>query len=219
MSLEEVRSYMNQIRREFADRPLTEESVKNDPFKQYAIWFEEAVNSQILDPYAMCLSTVNKEGQPSSRIVYMRDILQDGFVFYTNYLSQKGQELANGSSKAALNLHWGELERQIRIEGEVIKAPNEISDKYFGSRPKESQIGAWASAQSDELSSREELEKKVIAFTEQFKDKDVPRPEHWGGYILKPTKIEFWQGRASRLHDRIIYSRVDGNWKVGRLSP
>ena len=218
MSLEEVRSYMNQIRRDFADRPLTEESVKNDPFKQYAVWFEEAVNSQILDPFAMCLSTVNDEGQPSSRIVYMRDILEDGFVFYTNYLSQKGKELKE-VSKAALNLHWGELERQIRIEGDVVKAPQEISDNYFANRPKESQIGAWASAQSDSLTSREELEKKVVAFTEKFKDSDVPRPEHWGGYVLKPTKIEFWQGRESRLHDRIIYTKEEGSWKVGRLSP
>ena len=218
MSLEEVRSYMNQIRREFADRPLSEDSVKEDPFKQYAIWFEEAVNSQILDPFAMCLSTVGVNGQPSSRIVYMRDILDDGFVFYTNYLSQKGKEL-NATPKAALNLHWGELERQIRIEGEVIKAPSEISDKYFASRPKESQVGAWASAQSDMLTTREELERKVTEYTEQFKNAVVERPDHWGGYLLKPTKIEFWQGRASRLHDRIVYTQEGDNWVVGRLSP
>jgi len=218
MSLEEVRSYMNQIRREFADRPLTEESVNQDPFKQYAVWFEEAVNSQILDPFAMCLSTVGLNGQPSSRIVYMRDILDEGFVFYTNYLSQKGKELLS-TPKAALNLHWGEIERQIRIEGEVVQVSSEISDKYFAGRPKESQVGTWASAQSDVLATREELEQKVKDYTERFKGINVDRPEHWGGYVLKPTKIEFWQGRASRLHDRIVYTKAGDSWEVGRLSP
>ena len=218
MSLEETRSYMNQVRREFSDRPLTEDSVDDSPFKQYAIWFKEAVNSEILDPFAMCLSTVGLNGQPSSRIVYMRDILDDGFVFYTNYLSQKGKELL-ATPKAALNLHWGELDRQIRIEGEVVKVSEEVSDKYFASRPKESQIGAWASAQSDVLTTREELEQHVLKYTERFKDVDVDRPKHWGGYILRPTKIEFWQGRASRLHDRIVYTKEGAEWKLGRLSP
>ena len=218
MSLEETRSYMNQVRREFSDRPLTEDSVDDSPFKQYAVWFKEAVNSEILDPFAMCLSTVGLNGQPSSRIVYMRDILDDGFVFYTNYLSQKGKELLS-TPKAALNLHWGELDRQIRIEGEVVKVSEEISDKYFASRPKESQIGAWASAQSDVLTTREELEQHVLKYTERFKDVDVDRPKHWGGYILRPTKIEFWQGRASRLHDRIVYTKEGVEWKLGRLSP
>ena len=218
MSLEETRSYMNQVRREFSDRPLTEDSVDNSPFKQYALWFKEAVNSETLDPFAMCLSTVGLNGQPSSRIVYMRDILDDGFVFYTNYLSQKGKELL-ATPKAALNLHWGELDRQIRIEGEVVKVSEEVSDKYFASRPKESQIGAWASAQSDVLTTREELEQHVLKYTERFKDVDVDRPKHWGGYILRPTKIEFWQGRASRLHDRIVYTKEGVEWKLGRLSP
>ena len=218
MSLEETRSYMNQVRREFSDRTLTEESVDDSPFKQYAVWFKEAVNSEILDPFAMCLSTVGLNGQPSSRIVYMRDILDDGFVFYTNYLSQKGKEMLS-TPKAALNLHWGELDRQIRIEGDVVKVSEEISDKYFAGRPKESQIGAWASAQSDILTTREELEQHVLKYRERFKDIEVERPEHWGGYILKPTKIEFWQGRASRLHDRIVYTKEGAEWKLGRLSP
>ena len=218
MSLEETRNYMNQVRREFSDRPLTEYSVDDSPFKQYAVWFKEAVNSEILDPFAMCLSTVGLNGQPSSRIVYMRDILDDGFVFYTNYLSQKGKEMLS-TPKAALNLHWGELDRQIRIEGDVVKVSEEISDKYFTGRPKESQIGAWASAQSDVLTTREELEQHVLKYRERFKDIEVERPEHWGGYILRPTKIEFWQGRASRLHDRIVYTKEGVEWKLGRLSP
>ncbi len=218
MSLEEIRSYMNQVRRDFADSPLTEESVESNPFKQYAVWFEEAVNSEILDPFAMCLSTVGLNNQPSSRIVYMRDILDDGFVFYTNYLSQKGKELLS-TPKAALNLHWGELDRQIRIEGDVMKVPDEVSDKYFAARPKKSQIGAWASAQSDVLTTREELEQHVLKYTARFKDIEVDRPKHWGGYVLKPTKIEFWQGRASRLHDRIVYNKEGAEWKIERLSP
>jgi pyridoxamine 5'-phosphate oxidase len=207
MSIEETRNYMNQVRREFSDRPLTEDSVENSPFKQYAVWFKEAVNSEILDPFAMCLSTIGLNGQPSSRIVYMRDILDDGFVFYTNYLSQKGKELLS-TPKAALNLHWGELDRQIRIEGDVVKVSEEISDKYFASRPKESQIGAWASAQSDILTTREELEQHVLKYRERFKDIDVDRPKHWGGYILKPTKIEFWQGR---METRAIISLIVKN--------
>ena len=218
MSLEEIKNYMNQVRRDFAERPLTEGSVDNNPLKQYAVWFEEAVNSKILDPYAMCLSTVGLNGQPSSRIVYMRDILDDGFVFYTNYLSQKGKELLS-TPKAALNLHWAELERQIRIEGDVVKVSEDISDKYFASRPKKSQIGAWASAQSDVLTTREELEQHVLKYTERFKDIEVNRPDHWGGYVLKPSKIEFWQGRASRLHDRIVYVKEGAEWKIERLSP
>ena len=218
MSLEEIKNYMNQVRRDFAERPLTEGSVDNNPFKQYAVWFEEAVNSKILDPYAMCLSTVGLNGQPSSRIVYMRDILDDGFVFYTNYLSQKGKELLS-TPKAALNLHWGELDRQIRIEGDVTKVAEEVSDKYFAARPKKSQIGAWASAQSDVLTTREELEQHVLKYTARFKDIEVDRPKHWGGYVLKPTKIEFWQGRASRLHDRIVYNKEGAEWKLRRLSP
>jgi pyridoxamine 5'-phosphate oxidase len=218
MSLEETRSYMNQVRRDFSDRPLTEESVDDNPFTQYAVWFEEAVNSEILDPFAMCLSTVGLNGQPSSRIVYMRDILEEGFVFYTNYLSQKGKELLS-TPKAALNLHWSELDRQIRIEGDVIKVSDETSDKYFAARPKKSQIGAWASAQSDVLTTREELEQHVLKYTARFKDIEVDRPKHWGGYVLKPTKIEFWQGRASRLHDRIVYTKEGVEWKLRRLSP
>ncbi len=219
MSLEEVKSYINSIRRDFADRPLSEDAVKDNPFDQYAVWFEEAVGSQILDPYAMCLATANKEGRPSSRIVYMRDIIDEKFVFYTNYNSQKGLELAENPF-ASLTLFWGELERQIRIEGKVTKVAPEVSDAYFSARPKESKIGAWASHQSHLLKSREELEQKVKELQEKYKDTDdVPRPEFWGGYQLEPSKVEFWQGRPSRLHDRIVYTKKNNQWQIDRLFP
>lgn len=219
MSLEEVKNYLNSIRRDFADRPLDESSVKDNPFEQYAIWFEEAVNAQILDPSAMCLSTVNKHNRPSSRIVYMRDIISESFVFYTNYNSQKGEDLSVNPF-ASLNLHWSELERQVRIEGDVVKVAEEVSDAYFAARPKESKIGAWASYQSDLLTDRDELEAKVNFFTEKFKEtEDVPRPEFWGGYQLIPTKVEFWQGRPSRLHDRIVFEKKNDSWTLSRLNP
>lgn len=219
MSLEEVKNYLNSIRRDFADRPLDESSVKDNPFEQYAIWFEEAVNAQILDPSAMCLSTVNKDNRPSSRIVYMRDIISESFVFYTNYNSQKGEDL-NVNPFASLNLHWSELERQVRIEGDVVKVAEEVSDAYFAARPKESKIGAWASYQSDLLADRGELEAKVKFFTEKFKEtEDVPRPEFWGGYQLIPAKVEFWQGRPSRLHDRIVFEKKNDSWTLSRLNP
>ncbi len=219
MSLEELKNYLNSIRRDFADRPLNEDSVKNNPFDQYAVWFDEAVNSQLLDPYAMCLSTVNKEGKPSSRIVYMRDIINNSFVFYTNYNSQKAEDLAHNPF-AALNIHWSELDRQIRIEGSVEKVNPEISDAYFEARPKESKIGAWASKQSDLIESRDELIAKVDFFSDKFKNTDdIPRPEFWGGYQLIPNRIEFWQGRPSRLHDRIVFVKEDDNWMLKRLNP
>ncbi len=219
MSLEEVKNYMNSIRRDFADRPLNEASVKENPFDQYAIWFEEAVNSQILDPYAMNVSTSNKEGKISSRIVYLRDIIEEGIVFYTNYNSQKGKNLAENPFASAL-IFWPELERQIRFEGKVQKVSSEVSDAYFKARPKESKIGAWASRQSDVLTNRKELEKKVDFFREKFKDiEDIPRPDFWGGFRLVPERIEFWQGRPSRLHDRIVYLKENKDWKIIRVNP
>ncbi len=219
MSLEEVRNYLNTIRRDFADRPLNENSVADNPFDQYAIWFEEAVNSQILDPYAMNLATANAQGKTSSRIVYLRDIIDEGIVFYTNYNSQKGKNIEENPFGSAL-IFWSELERQIRFEGRIEKVAPEVSDKYFAARPKESKIGAWASHQSDELSDRNQLEEQVKFFAEKFKDtEDVPRPDFWGGYRLIPNRIEFWQGRPSRLHDRIVYLKENNNWKIIRVNP
>lgn len=216
--MEDLQNYLNSIRRDFADKPFDENSISKTPSQQFQVWFEEAVNSQILDPYAMSLSTVNKEGQPSTRIVYMRNISEEGFTFYTNYDSDKGKDITE-NNKVSLNFLWGALERQIRINGVVEKVSDVISDEYFAGRPRESKIGAWASSQSEELESREQLEEKVTLFTNKFKDQEVPRPKNWGGYIVRHTQIEFWQGRSNRLHDRLLYIKSADSWKIKRLSP
>jgi pyridoxamine 5'-phosphate oxidase len=218
MSLEEVRSYINSVRRDFADRPLNEQVLAADPFEQFAQWMEEAVNSQILDPYAMCVSTVSAEGRPSSRIVYLRDVAEGGFVFYTNYDSRKAADLL-ANPHSALNFHWGELERQVRIEGTVNTVSEEMSDRYWAGRPRESQVSAWMSEQSREVGSREVLESRKAAILQRFDSTDIPRPPHWGGYALTPQRIEFWQGRPNRLHDRLVYLREGEGWKVARLNP
>lgn len=218
MSLEEVRNYINSIRRDFAGRPLDEGVLASDPFTQFAQWMEDAVNSQILDPYAMCLSTVGKNGQPTSRIVYLRDVADGGFIFYTNYDSHKGMELAQ-NPRAALNFHWGELERQIRIEGTVSKVAEDVSDAYWAGRPRESQISAWMSEQSREVQSRAVLESRKEEILHRFDGVEIPRPPHWGGYAVVPLRVEFWQGRPNRLHDRLLYVREDGVWRVMRLNP
>lgn len=218
MSLEDVRNYINSVRRDFAAKPLDEASLKTDPFEQFASWMEEAVDSQILDPYAMCVSTVGADGKPSSRIVYLRDVAEGGFVFYTNYQSHKGTDIDSESS-VALNWHWTELERQIRVEGTAIKASVELSDAYWAARPRESQVSACLSEQSKEVESREALEARKAEIIAQFEGQDIPRPKHWGGYSVIPTRVEFWQGRPNRLHDRLVFAKEDGSWKVVRLNP
>tara|TARA_B100000927_G_scaffold1589_1_gene1353 strand:- start:2458 stop:3114 length:657 start_codon:yes stop_codon:yes gene_type:complete len=218
MDINELKNYINTKRRDFANRPFTESMAQDDPFKQYAEWFNEAISSDILDPYAACLSTVDSDGQPSSRIVYIRDVIDDGFVFYTNYSSSKGEDLLN-NNLGAFNIFWGELERQIRIQGPIKKVSKLISDKYFNARPRASKIGAWASDQSKKLNNREELEDKIKYFDNKFKNKDIPRPDNWGGYSLNANQIEFWQGRPSRLHDRIVYTKKENLWVKNRLSP
>lgn len=218
LGMEDLRNYLNEIRRDFADKPLTELSVQKNPLLQFSTWFEEAVNAQLLDPYAMLISTVDEVGQPHSRVVYLRNISEEGMIFYTNYNSQKGKNIS-ASNKIAITFFWVELERQIRIEGTVEKVTEELSDKYFAARPRESQIGAWASNQSETIKSREELEDNVKFFTEKYKDTTVPRPPHWGGYLVKPVKFEFWQGRPSRLHDRLVYTKNNNDWVISRVAP
>lgn len=218
MSLEEVRNYINTVRRDFASKPLSRADLNENPMEQFATWMEEAVNAQILDPYAMCLSTVNSAGHPSSRIVYWRDVESNGFVFYTNYNSRKGIEIAT-NPYVSLNFHWSELDRQIRIEGPIRKVSQENSDAYWATRPRESRIGAWASAQSSIVSSPDQLQNSVKLLEAKFGDGDVPRPTYWGGYVVEPDRLEFWQGRPNRLHDRFVYIKSGEGWTMEQLSP
>lgn len=219
MNEQELKAFINTVRRDFTIQSLEEKTIDKNPIVQFTKWMDEAVKSNILDPYAMCISTANKEGIPSSRIVYLRDIIADSFVFYTNYDSRKGSEMKENPFAAA-NFHWGELERQVNISGSIQKVEEEVSDAYFKSRPKSSKIGAWASYQSQILTDRADLETRIEELTKKYATtEDVPRPPHWGGYQLIPTKIEFWQGRPSRLHDRIVFYWVENEWKLKRLNP
>lgn len=218
MSSNKIKEYINSNRRDFANNPFNKEMVHDDPIIQYERWFEEALENKILDPYAACLSTVDDQGKPSSRILYIRDLSSKGFIFYTNFNSKKGSDLIKNKF-GSLNVFWPQLERQIRIQGIIEKVDAITSDKYFSSRPRSSQIGAWASNQSEILTNREELESKIKFYKEKFKNIEVPRPSHWGGYSLVPFLMEFWQGRSSRLHDRIVYNKENNQWIKSRLSP
>jgi len=191
----------------------------DDPIEQFQIWFKEALSAQIEEPNAFTLSTV-QGNKPRSRVVLLKGIESGRFVFYTNYKSHKAEEI-NSNSFVAMNFLWLPLQRQVRIEGQIQKVDSNTSDDYFHKRPRESQIGAWASLQSSKLSSREDLEKNFKDLEAQFSNEAViPRPENWGGYEVKVNYVEFWQGRTSRLHDRIAYEKSNsGNWSVSRLSP
>lgn len=207
------------LRRTYALQSLNESDVSVSPFEQFKHWFDEAVSSQILEPNAMTLATVGANGRPSARIVLLKGFDERGFVFFTNYESRKGNEMAQYPN-AALLFCWLELERQIRIEGKIEKISREDSEAYFVSRPKGSQIGAWVSPQSQVISDRSVLEKKQADLEEEYKDASVlPLPPNWGGYLLRPDYFEFWQGRESRLHDRIAYEQADAAWTISRLAP
>jgi pyridoxamine 5'-phosphate oxidase len=211
--------YLENIREEYKTASLSENDSKADPVKQFDAWFKEAVDAKIPEPNAMTLATATHDGRPSARIVLLKGVYDNGFVFYTNYLSRKGKEITK-NPLGALTFFWAGMERQVRIEGTIEKITREQSDKYFQSRPKGSQIGALASPQSQEIASREILEKKWAELETEYADKTIPKPSFWGGYILKPRLIEFWQGRPSRLHDRILYKKIDNtNWKKVRLAP
>jgi pyridoxamine 5'-phosphate oxidase len=208
-----------EIRKEYKKQTLLESDVDRDPFIQFNKWWEEAVKSELEEVNAMTLATASSKGVPSARIVLLKGADENGFIFYTNYNSHKGHELAE-NPRACLVFFWAGLERQVRIEGSVQKVSETESDEYFASRPQDSRIGAWSSPQSSIISSREVIEENVIAYRKEFADGNIPRPPHWGGYMVKPVLIEFWQGRPSRLHDRIQYSLLDnGEWKIERLAP
>lgn len=196
-----------------------EKTVEPSPFLQFRAWYSYAIMNNVQDADAMTLCTVDAQGKPSSRVVYMRDLESDGLVFFTNYHSRKGRDI-NSNPNVCSSFFWQPLGRQVRIEGTIEKINEEDSDAYFMSRPRESRIGAWASAQSSELESRQELESRFAALEKIFENKEVIRPEWWGGYRIIPVYFEFWHGRDNRLHDRISYRLgEDGNWKIGRLSP
>lgn len=208
------------FREDYRKGRLLESEMASNPFNQFEKWFDDAVKLGEKEPNAMTLSTVDSEGWPSARVVLLKKINRDGFVFYTNYTSHKAQEI-DFNHKAHLTFLWIDLERQVRVKGEVAKVSREESEQYFHSRPRGSQIGAWVSHQSTVIDSHEELEKKVKEIEERFKDYDeIPLPEFWGGYRLSPISIEFWQGRTNRLHDRILYTKAKNDtWDIVRLSP
>jgi pyridoxamine-phosphate oxidase len=210
---------LENLREDYDGAPLSESSTKADPIKQFEIWFDEAQEAKVPERNAMTLATATTNGMPSARIVLLKGFNENGFMFYTNYLSRKGKEITKNPI-GALVFFWPSMERQIRVEGTLEKLSKEQSDKYFHSRPKNSQIGAVVSPQSQEIESRDILEKKWGELAEEYAEKEVPKPSFWGGYILKPRIIEFWQGRPSRLHDRIVYKKTDNkNWKKVRLAP
>jgi pyridoxamine 5'-phosphate oxidase len=213
----DIRDHILKLREDFMKGTLQEKEVSKDPFFQFEIWLSQAVQSELPEVQAMTLSTV-MDNKPSSRIVYLREFSANKFWFYGNYSSRKGKSLKK-NNHAALNFFWPALERQIRIEGIAEEAGPDMCDAYFNARPRESQLGAWASAQSSRLTSREELEEKMQLLRKQFDGKTVPRPEYWGGWILTANYYEFWQGRASRLHDRIGYEMKNGAWDIFRLAP
>jgi pyridoxamine 5'-phosphate oxidase len=210
-----------ELRREYARAALDRDHVSADPIEQFRDWFAEAQDAEVIEPNAMTLATAAPDGTPSARIVLLKGVDDRGFRFYTNYDSRKGTEL-DQNPHAALVFWWGPLERQVRVEGTVERLPEEASTDYFHSRPRGSQLGAWASPQSRVVESREVLEENLAAVTEEYADETVPRPAHWGGYLVRPTQIEFWQGRPNRLHDRLRYRRPDvdtEDWTLDRLAP
>lgn len=207
------------LREDYRAKTLEAEDVSTNPFQQFTEWFQEALDSNIKEANAMTIATVDENGKPSARIVLLKGYDEDGFMFYTNYDSKKGQELANNPNIAVVFL-WKDLERQIRIEGIAKKMPVQKSLDYFQSRPKGSQIGAWASPQSSVIESRGVLEENVENLKAKYsKAENLPIPPNWGGYQIAPNLIEFWQGRSSRLHDRICYTLEGNEWKIDRLAP
>jgi pyridoxamine 5'-phosphate oxidase len=207
-----------QLRENYLLNELLVSDVLTNPIKQFEVWFKNALDAQVKEPNAMQVSTINRNNRPSNRTVLLKSIENDGFVFYTNYNSNKSAEIEQNPF-GAITFLWIDLERQVRIEGKIAKVSAEESNEYFAQRPRGSQIGAWVSNQSEVIESREVLEKSQLFFEKKFENISIPRPEHWGGFKLIPDKIEFWQGRSSRLHDRILYTLEGNDWKIERLSP
>jgi len=202
---------------DFAEE-LDERVIDRDPINEFKRWFDDAVASGMKLPEAMTLATATPDGTPSARVVLLKSVDTDGFVFYTNYSSAKARDL-EANPAAALVFYWSQFDRQVRVQGVVEHVTPEESQAYFRTRPRESQIGAWASPQSEVIENRETLEARVAELEEIYGDREIECPEHWGGYRVKPTRIEFWKGRLGRLHDRIVYERDGASWKISRLAP
>ncbi len=207
------------LRNEYSRAGLAEADVDQDPIAQFRAWFEEALAANLHEPNAMTLATATPDGHPSARVVLLKGFDERGFVFYTNYEGRKGQEMEQ-NPHAALVFYWGELQRQVRIEGRVSRVPERESDSYYASRPRGSRLGAWASEQSRPVEDRSLLERRLRELETEYEGRPVPRPAFWGGCRVEPEAVEFWQGRENRLHDRIVYRRAgDGGWEIERLQP
>ncbi len=213
-----IKQAVAMLRREYDGIPLDKESVDSNPFLEFSKWFEIAVKEIENDPNAMILGSANREGQPATRTVLLKGFDDTGFIFYSNYESRKAKDLAE-NNKVSLTFYWPDLMRQLHIQGTVEKISEEMSDQYFKSRPAGSKLGAWASKQSSVIESREILEESLRTFEKKFSSAEIPRPPNWGGYLVKPNRFEFWQGRLNRLHDRIVYRKEGENWVIERLAP
>lgn len=214
-----MKEQIQKHRKEYTLSALSESTITENPISLFTKWFQEALDIYAFDANAMQLATADKNARPTTRTVLLKSFDHKGFVFFTNYNSRKGKNLSE-NSWASINFFWHALERQIRIDGKVERIAEKESDEYFATRPRESQIGTWCSNQSEKISGREILEKKYKEIEQQYEGKTIPRPSYWGGYILKPALIEFWQGRENRLHDRFQYTKEDfDKWSVARLSP
>lgn len=210
---------IHDIRKDYGILELSENNILDNPFDQFEVWFKDAMRTEGNEVNACVLSTLDKDNIPEGRVVLLKYYAEDGFSFYTNYGSQKAQQLAK-HPYASMTFYWRTRERQVRIKGSITKVPEEISDAYFEERPEGSRIGAWASPQSQEIPNRQYLENKVEEIKHKYqKEGKIPRPEFWGGYLLQPSVIEFWQGRSSRLHDRIVYTLEEDSWVTKRIAP